>query len=388
MTNLPFTLSGLAPEGASGAGMLIVFLCLCAAALGLLTVFGPRQAVLGFLRLGVSYFSAPFVFLWKSTGEVARYGREGDAELRKSDQYLLGHAYLYVLGTGVTIAILWSALVLTFFTFSILPPSGSGKALAEARSAAQTAATAAETADRELQEQKTGGSQRLAAEFERSKAAAKESLGKSEATFAGARKRIVSRGSLNIVAVDGLEGRLDQKAGWSGGAEAVRKEAAEAFSGNSEIAEQDRADLLQWLEAWAARFRDRAALAAVTGTPIAERAARLVAEAEEKSSSAKRALDAAREEVARCEAARGPRWRQAFAGLTVGLGLLILGAWLFGLLAESWALLLRLTGDVRRIRGLMSHSVPPAEESVIGKPPVPLATESGNAANPLGLASA
>ncbi len=388
MTNTPSFLSGLVPDGASGPGVLLVFLLLCAVSLGLLMVFGPRQTVLGFLRLGISYFSAPFVFLWKSTGEVARYGREGDAELRKSDQYLLGHAYLYVLGTGVAIAILWTALTLTLFTFSLLPPSGSGEALSEARSAAQAAAAAAENAERDLQEQKTAGPQRVAAEYERSKAAATKALRASDTAFAAARSRIVSRGSLNIDAVDGLESSLDQKAGWSGGAEAVRKEAAEAFSENSEIAEQDRADLLQWLDAWAARARDRAALAAVTETPVAEQAARLVAEAEEKASSANRALDTAREEVARCEVVRKPRWSEAFARLASGLGLLIVGAWLFGLLAESWALLLRLAGDVRQIRGLMSPPVSPVNESETGRPPGQAVAEPADASNPLGLASA
>ena len=387
MTNAPAIFSGLVPEGASSLGILIVFLCLCAAALGLLTVFGPRQTVLGFLRLGVSYFSAPFVFLWKSTGEVARYGHEGDAELRKSDQYLLGHAYLYVLGTGVTIAILWSALVLTFFTFSILPPSGSGKVLSEARSAAQAAATAAEAADRELQEQKTGGPQRRAAEFERKKAEATRALTTSGAAFASVRNRIAARGGLNVGAVDDLELRLNQRLEWAGDVEAVRKEAANAIP-NLNIDEAGRNELAEWLDAWAARARDRAALAAVTGTPVAERAARLLAEAEEKSSSAKRALDAARQEVARCEAAREPRWRQAFAGLTAGLGFLILGAWIFGLLAETWALLLRLAGDVRRIRESTTPPAPAVEPSEIGRPPTLMETESGNTANPLGLGSA
>ena len=387
MTNVPAIFSGLVPDGASGSGMLLVFLFLCAAAIGLLTVFGPRQAVLGFLRLGLSCFSAPFVFLWKSTGEVARYGREADGDLRKSDQYLLGHVYLYVLGTGVTVAILWAAFTLTAFTFSILPPSGSAQALSEAQSSMQAAAAAAETADRELAEQKTAGPQRVAAEHERAKTEATKALRASGAAFAAARGRIESRGSLNLDAVDGLESRLNEKSGWSGGIEAVRNEAAESFSGSSDLAEQDRSDLLQWLDAWAARARDRAALAAVNETPATERAARLQAEAEEKASSAKRELDAARQEVARSEAVRKPRWSEAFARLASGFGLLILGAWLFGLFAESCALLLRLAGDVRRIRESMSPPAPHAKESEIGRPSSLPAPESAEAASPLGLAS-
>lgn len=388
MSNVPSVLSGLVPDAASVTGMILVFLVLCGVAGALLTVFGPRETLAGILRLGVSNLTAPFVFLWKSAGEVARYGRDGDRDLRKSDQYLLGHVYLYMLGAGVVAAILWTAGTITFVVFSLLPPAGSGKVLSEARTAEQAGQAAVDGAERELQEQKTAGPQRLAAEFERKKAEATKSLRASEAAVAAARRRIASEGSLNVEGVDRLGTELDEKAGWSGEVESIRSEMVASLASNPNLNESDREALGKWLDAWAARTRARAALAVVTETPVAEQAAKLVAEAEEKASAAKSEFEAARQEVASREAARKPRWGLASTGLVTGLVVLVLAAWLFGLLAESWALLLRLAGDVRETRGLLSRIAPMTVASEIGKPPPPHPPEQPTDASPLGLASA
>jgi len=387
MSSVPSVLSGLVPDAASVTGMILVFLVLCAVAGALLTVFGPRETLLGMIRLGISYLTAPFVFLWKSAGEVARYGRDGDRDLRKSDQYLLGHVYLYMLGAGVVAAILWTAGTITFVVFSLLPPAGSGKALSEARTAEQAAQAGLDGAERELQEQKTAGPQRLAAEFERKKAEATRSLRASEAAVATARQRIAAQGGLNVDAVDRLGTELDEKAGWSGEVESIRSEMVASFSSNPNLNESDREALGRWLDAWAARTRARAALAVVTETPVAEQAAKLVAEAEEKTSAAKSDLEAARQDVASREAARKPRWGLASTGLVTGLVVLVLAAWLFGLLAESWALLLRLAGDVRETRDLLSRIAPMTVASEIGKPPPRHNPERPSDSSPLGLAS-
>ena len=388
MSNVPSVLSGLVPDAASVIGMTLVFLVLCGVAGALLTVFGPRETLAGILRLGVSHLTAPFVFLWKSAGEVARYGRDGDRHLRKSDQYLLGHVYLYMLGAGVVAAILWTAATITFVVFSLLPPAGSGKALSEARTAEQAAKAGVEGAERELQEQKTAGPQRLAAEFERKKAEATKTLRAAEAAVATARQRIAAEGRLNVEGVDRLGTELDEKAGWSGEVESIRSEMAASLSSNPNLDESDREALGKWLDAWAARARARAALAVVTETPVAEQAAKLVAEAEEKASTAKSAFEAARQDVATRESAREPRWGIASTGLVTGLVVLVLAAWLFGLLAESWALLLRLAGDVREVRGLLSRIARITVPSEIGTPASPHDPEAPTDSSPLGLTSA
>jgi len=388
MSNVPSVLSGLVPDAARVPGMLLVFLFLCGVASGLLTAFGPQNTLVGIVRLGLSHLTAPFVFLWKSAGEVARYGREGDRDLRKSDQYLLGHVYLYILAAGVVAAILWTAGTITFVVFSLIPPAGSGKALSEARTAQRVAQADVDAAEREMQEQKTAGPQRLAAELERKEAEATKSLRASEAAVAAARQRIAAEGSLNVDAVDRLGSELDGKARESGDVELIRGELATSLSANPNLDESDRDALGRWLDAWAARARARSALAAVAETPVAEQAAKLVAEAEEKASAAKSAFEAARQEAASREFARKPRWGLASTGFATGLVVLVLAAWLFGLLAESWALLLRLAGDVRETRVLLSRIAPAAAEDGAGNQPPLNAPISPADSSRLGLASA
>ena len=132
--------------------------------------------------------------------------------------------------------------------------------------------------------------------------------------------------------------------------------------------------------------RDSGATVAFASTP--EQAAKLVAEAEEKASAAKSEFEAARQEVASREAARKPRWGISSTGLVTGLVVLVLAAWLFGLLAESWALLLRLAGDVRETRDLLSRIVPVAAVSEIGSAPSLKTPEPPTDSSSLGLTSA
>lgn len=380
MTSSPSVLARFIPDGASPAALGVVFVVLCGIVAGLLTMLGPRETLEGLLRLGVSHVTAPFVFLLKSADEVARYGREGDRELRKSDQYLLGHVYLYLLGGGVLAAILWVAGVLTFVVFSLLPPAGSGKALSEARKSVQASQAAVDAAERDLKEQKTAGPERVAAEAERTKAAATKAVREAEKSFTLIRSRMAARGGLNMDVIDGLEIQLDERARDTQDPEAVRTDFTETLSNNTRIDEADRQELTDWLNAWAVRAEARKALADAVDEPVAAQVARLVTEAEGEVASAKTKHDEARAEVTRREAARKPRWASAFYALCLGPLALAIAAWVFGLLAESWALLLRLTADVRALRGLATSTGPAAPATDAGHvgPPEALSGRAGS----------